>query len=155
MFRQRKKGLRFKQVISLAIQSKGQFRTPDLLIILNPRENQVALKEAQILGIPVIALLDRNVCVKNIIYPIPINDDSLKGVKLWLGLVIEALKLSKNSMLVEAPIEEKQAKFSGSSERSEVKSWARKEYYRLKKVKVKKFSRRPWQKKKNVFKSKK
>jgi len=55
-FQQRKKGDRFKTFLSLSLQNGGQFQIPNLIIILNPEDNPVALAESSKLNIPVICL---------------------------------------------------------------------------------------------------
>lgn len=58
---------------------------PDALIIIDPREEQTALAEAQKKNIPVIVLMNVDSDPKNIKYPIPINHNSQKTVSLVLG----------------------------------------------------------------------
>lgn len=55
---------------------------PDLLVVLNPLENRIALSEAQLNMIPTIAIADTDFDPRKVTYPIPANDDSVPGVKL-------------------------------------------------------------------------
>jgi small subunit ribosomal protein S2 len=54
---------------------------PDLVICLNPRENQVLLRECGIHNIPTIGIIDTNTDPTTVTYPIPANDDSLRCVQ--------------------------------------------------------------------------
>lgn len=54
-----------------------------------------AIREAKTLNIPVVAIVDTNVNPDGIDYVIPANDDAIKGVKLLLDYVIEAIKEAK------------------------------------------------------------
>jgi small subunit ribosomal protein S2 len=94
IFRQRKKGDRFKDFISLRLQTSGKYNRPDLLVILNPKDNLIAIKEAQKLNIPVIAFVDSDVSISNIRYPIPLSDDTPKGILLCLQLFLKLLNIS-------------------------------------------------------------
>ena len=58
-------------------------------------EDKNAIKEANVLGIPVFAITDTNVDPTKINYVIPCNDDSIKAVKLVLGYIVEAIKEGK------------------------------------------------------------
>ena len=76
MFQKRRQGERFQTMVRASIQSQGKLQTPDLLVVLNPKENYAAIDEARIHNIPVIALVDSNVSINRIDYPIPGNDDN-------------------------------------------------------------------------------
>ncbi|KAF9584804.1 37S ribosomal protein, mitochondrial [Lunasporangiospora selenospora] len=65
---------------------------PDLVIVLNPIENQIAIKEATQFNIPTIAITDTDVDPRVVSYPIPGNDDSVRGVELVAKVLAEAIK---------------------------------------------------------------
>ncbi len=65
---------------------------PAMLVISAADADKNAIKEANALRIPVVAIADTNVDPTTIDYPIPANDDSLKAVKLILSYVTEAIK---------------------------------------------------------------
>ncbi len=74
---------------------KDMTEQPALLIVTDANEDKNAVREANVLNIPVVALTDSNVDPSNINYVIPMNDDSIKATKLALDYFIEAIKEGK------------------------------------------------------------
>lgn len=70
-------------------------KLPDALIIIDPKKDDTALKEALRKKIPVIAFSDTNVNPDKIQYPIPANDDAVKSIELILGLLTQAIEEGK------------------------------------------------------------
>lgn len=70
---------------------KNMKRVPDILYIVDPKKENIAVKEAQILGIPTIAILDTNCDPDEIDYPIPGNDDAIRAVKLITKTIADAV----------------------------------------------------------------
>jgi small subunit ribosomal protein S2 len=66
-------------------------RIPDLLIIVDPKREVTAVKEANILDIPALALLDTNGNPDVIDYIIPANDDAMRSIKLLISAFSEAV----------------------------------------------------------------
>jgi small subunit ribosomal protein S2 len=66
-------------------------RIPDLLIIVDPKREVTAVKEANILDIPALALLDTNGNPDVIDYIIPANDDAMRSIKLLISAFAEAV----------------------------------------------------------------
>ena len=64
--------------------------TPDVIIVLDYMNNLSAIKEANYVGIPVIAICDTDCDPTWVQYPIPANDDSITGCKLISGLLSKA-----------------------------------------------------------------
>jgi small subunit ribosomal protein S2 len=64
---------------------------PDLLIIIDTIRERIAVKEANKLGIPVVAIADTNSDPDGIDYVIPGNDDSIKAIKLYCDLFADAI----------------------------------------------------------------
>jgi small subunit ribosomal protein S2 len=52
------------------------------MILFNPLENDIAIAEAQLNNIPTIAITDSDYDPRRVTYPIPANDDSIRGVEL-------------------------------------------------------------------------
>lgn len=61
--------------------------TPDALFIIDTAKEDLAIKEANKLGIPVIAVIDTNSNPDGINYPIPGNDDALRAIELYCDLI--------------------------------------------------------------------
>ena len=64
---------------------------PDIVITIDTNREGLAIKEANTLGIPVVAVLDSNSDPKGITYPIPGNDDSLRAIEMYTQLFSEAV----------------------------------------------------------------
>ena len=60
---------------------------PDVLFIIDTNKESIAVKEANKLGIPVIAVIDSNSDPDGIAFPIPGNDDALRAIDLYCELV--------------------------------------------------------------------
>jgi small subunit ribosomal protein S2 len=67
-------------------------RLPDLLIVIDTRREATAVKEANSLNIPVLALLDTNCDPDDIDYIIPGNDDALRSIKLLVTALADAVE---------------------------------------------------------------
>jgi small subunit ribosomal protein S2 len=63
---------------------------PDLLFVIDTNKEQIAIKEARKLGIPIIAIVDTNCDPDGIDFPIPGNDDAGRAITLYTDLVARA-----------------------------------------------------------------
>jgi len=90
---------RFQEEIDLLNERYGGIKEmteqPAAVIVTDAIEDKNAIKEANVLHIPVFALTDTNVDPTNIDYVIPCNDDSIKAAKLVLDYMVEAIKEGK------------------------------------------------------------
>ena len=66
-------------------------RLPGALIIVDPREEEIAIKEARKLKIPVFGIVDTNCDPDMVDYVIPANDDAVRAVKLVIGALTNAV----------------------------------------------------------------
>jgi small subunit ribosomal protein S2 len=64
---------------------------PDLVFVVDVRREDTAIHEANLLNIPVIALVDTNCDPRNIDYVIPSNDDAIRAIKLLVGKIADAV----------------------------------------------------------------
>jgi len=64
---------------------------PELLFIVDVSREDAAVHEANLLGIPIIALVDTNCNPRNIDYVIPSNDDAIRAIKLLVGKIADAV----------------------------------------------------------------
>ena len=63
---------------------------PDVMFVIDANKEELAIKEANTLGIPVVAILDSNVSPDGIAFPIPANDDASRAIRLYCDLIAEA-----------------------------------------------------------------
>jgi small subunit ribosomal protein S2 len=89
--------------------------TPDLIFVIDTNKEQLAIKEANRLGIPVAAIVDTNCDPDGITYPVPGNDDAGRAIALYCDLVarsaIDGISRSQGAAgmdigAAEAPTEE-------------------------------------------------
>lgn len=66
-------------------------RIPDVIYIVDPHKEQIAVKEAKKLGIPVVAMVDTNADPDDIDVIIPANDDAIRAVKLITSKLADAV----------------------------------------------------------------
>ena len=66
-------------------------RMPQAMVIVDPRKEEIAIKEARILGIPVFGIVDTNCDPDMVDYVIPGNDDAVRSVKLLVGALTNAI----------------------------------------------------------------
>ena len=64
---------------------------PDIIFVIDTNKEDIAIKEAQKLGIPIVAVVDSNSDPEGILYPIPGNDDALRAINLYCELVSGAV----------------------------------------------------------------
>ena len=69
---------------------RSMVRLPELLFVVDVHREQTAIHEANLLNIPVIALVDTNCNPNNIDYVIPSNDDAIRAIKLLVGKIADA-----------------------------------------------------------------
>ncbi|GMG97109.1 30S ribosomal protein S2 [Tepidimicrobium xylanilyticum] len=70
---------------------KNMDRIPDALFVVDPRKEKIAVNEAKILGIPVVAIVDTNCDPDEVDYVIPGNDDAIRAVKLLTETMANAV----------------------------------------------------------------
>jgi len=70
---------------------RGIERVPDVLYIVDPKREEIAVKEANRLGIPIVAIVDTNCDPELITYPIPGNDDAIRSIKLITSKIADAI----------------------------------------------------------------
>jgi small subunit ribosomal protein S2 len=66
-------------------------KMPQAMVIVDPRKEEIAIKEARILGIPVFGIVDTNCDPDMVDYVIPGNDDAVRSVKLLIGVLTNAI----------------------------------------------------------------
>jgi small subunit ribosomal protein S2 len=93
-------------------------RRPDLIFIIDVGREESAVHEANLLGIPIVALVDTNCNPQEIDYVIPSNDDAIRAIKLLVAKVADAVLEGKASRKDEDSEEEKPMLEMGRTDRS-------------------------------------
>ncbi|QUT04164.1 30S ribosomal protein S2 [Sphingobium phenoxybenzoativorans] len=63
---------------------------PDVMFVIDANKEELAIKEANTLGIPVVAILDSNVSPDGIAFPVPANDDASRAIRLYCDAIAAA-----------------------------------------------------------------
>ncbi|MBM2802873.1 MAG: ribosomal protein [Deltaproteobacteria bacterium] len=97
-------------------QSLGGIKTmrklPDAIFVIDPKQEEIAVKEARKLGIPVIAVIDSNCDPDMVDYKVPGNDDAIRAIRLFCAAIAEAViegKTLYEQSLVKSKDEERSA----------------------------------------------
>ncbi len=77
---------------------KDMARLPGALFVVDAKKETIAVKEANNLNIPVIAITDTNADPDVIDYPIPGNDDAIRSVSVITGAIAEAIELARREL---------------------------------------------------------
>jgi small subunit ribosomal protein S2 len=70
---------------------KNLARLPDALFVIDSNKEQIAVKEARKLGIPVVAVVDTNCDPSEVDYIIPGNDDALRAIRLFASKIADSI----------------------------------------------------------------
>ncbi len=62
----------------------------DVMFVIDANKEELAIKEANVLGIPVVAILDSNVSPDGISFPVPANDDASRAIRLYCDAIAAA-----------------------------------------------------------------
>ena len=100
-------------------------RIPDVLFVVDPKKEKIAVHEANILGIPVVAMVDTNTDPDPVDVVIPANDDAIRAIRLISGAMADAViegKQGQDDENAEAEMakgaEEKQADTEADAEKA-------------------------------------
>ena len=74
---------------------KNMIAIPSALFVVDTKKEQLAIKEAHKLGIPIIGVVDTNADPTEVQYPIPANDDAIRAIKLLCGIISNAVSENK------------------------------------------------------------
>ena len=79
---------------------------PAAMFVVDPKKEKIAIKEAKILGIPVVGIVDTNCDPDDVDYVIPANDDAIRAVRLITAKMADAVIEGKQGeSMAEAPAE--------------------------------------------------
>ncbi|PIE59747.1 MAG: 30S ribosomal protein S2 [Desulfobulbus propionicus] len=97
---------------------KNMRTLPDILFVIDPNKEEIAVGEAKKLGIKIVALTDTNCDPDNVDYVIPGNDDAIRAIKLISSMIAQAVLEGKDRRGEETPAahEELEAEMMAASE---------------------------------------
>ena len=75
---------------------------PAVMFVIDANKEDLAIKEAGVLGIPVVAILDTNVDPNGIAFPIPGNDDAARAVRLYCDAIAAAARAGKGEGVIDS-----------------------------------------------------
>jgi small subunit ribosomal protein S2 len=78
---------------------------PDVMFVIDANKEELAIKEANVLGIPVVAILDSNVSPEGIAFPIPANDDASRAIRLFVDAVAAAATKGNRHAVVDSGVD--------------------------------------------------
>ena len=97
-------------------------KMPQALVIVDPRKEEIAIKEAHILGIPVFGIVDTNCDPDVVDYVIPGNDDAVRSVKLLIGALTNAIAEVNGNEVLDFVSEDDKAKNDKKAKNAEVEA---------------------------------
>ena len=96
-------------------------KLPQAMVIVDPRKEEIAIKEARILGIPVFGVVDTNCDPDMVDYVIPGNDDAVRSVKLLIGALTNAIAEVNGNEIIDYVSEEDKSKAERHTSKKEAK----------------------------------
>ncbi|HEX2697324.1 MAG TPA: 30S ribosomal protein S2 [Anaerolineales bacterium] len=100
-------------------------RLPDLIFVVDVSREDAAVHEANLLGIPVVALVDTNCNPLGIDYVIPSNDDAIRAIKLLVAKVADAVLEGRAMRKEEEPAEAAPAQADAKAEKPRARKTAK------------------------------
>src|SRR3712207_5082055 len=67
------------------------YRLPDMVFVVDPHREAIAVAEANRLKLPIVAMVDTNCNPQLIDWPVPSNDDAIRAVRLIAGKIADAI----------------------------------------------------------------
>ena len=94
-------------------------KLPNALVIVDPRKEEIAIREARKLNIPVFGVVDTNCDPDMVDYIIPGNDDAVRSVKLMIGVLTNAIAEVNGNEMIDYLTEEDKNKAEGKGKKDE------------------------------------
>ncbi len=101
-------GLTKKEILGLSREQEKLERSlggikdmaslPDVMFVIDVEHEDIAIREAQKLGIPVVAVVDTNCSPADVDYVIPGNDDAMRAIELYTAMIADAVLDGKSSL---------------------------------------------------------
>src|SRR5438445_11207556 len=74
---------------------KGMRKIPDAIFVVDPKQEEIAVKEARKLGVPVISVIDTNCDHDLVDYKVTGNDDAIRAIRLFCSAIADAINVGK------------------------------------------------------------
>ena len=85
---------------------KDMHRMPGAMFVVDPKKERIAVKEARILGIPIVGIVDTNCDPDDVDFVIPANDDAIRSIRLITAAIADAvIEANQGESFVDAVIE--------------------------------------------------
>lgn len=97
-----------EKLVKLFDGLRGIETFPDVIFIVDPKREEIAVREAKRLNIPIVAIVDTNCDPESIDYPIPGNDDAIRAVKLIVSKMADAIIEGRDLREKELELQEKE-----------------------------------------------
>jgi len=95
---------------------KDMEELPGVIFIVDSKKEEIAIKEANKLNIPVVGLVDTNCSPENIDYVIPGNDDAIRSVKLIAQVIANAVIEAKQGEAIDLTVDSEEEKAESMEE---------------------------------------
>ena len=102
----------YDRLLTYFVGVRDMKKIPDAMIIVDPKKEYNAIREAHKLGIPVFGIVDTNCDPEDLDYPIPGNDDAVRAIKVVLGVLANAIAEASGKEMVDYITEEDKAQES-------------------------------------------
>ena len=116
----KKEGLMLQRELDKLNRNLGGIKTmrrlPDAIFVSSVKADNIAILEAKKLGIPVFGIVDTNVDPNLVEFPIPSNDDAIKGVSLILTIITDAIAKALDKPMIAAYKSSEEVKILGIDE---------------------------------------
>jgi len=89
---------------------RAMSKTPKAIFVIDSKKEEIAVKEARKIGIPIVALVDTNCDPDVIDYPIPGNDDAIRSIKLIMSIVADSVLRGRKTFAASKAKEEEEQK---------------------------------------------
>ena len=96
----------YDRLLTYFVGVRDMKKIPDAMVIVDPKKEYNAIREAHKLGIPVFGIVDTNCDPEDLDYPIPGNDDAVRAIKVVLGVLANAIAEATDKEMVDYLTEE-------------------------------------------------
>ena len=92
---------------------KDMHRMPGAMFVVDPKKERIAVKEARILGIPIVGIVDTNCDPDDVDFVIPANDDAIRSIRLITAAIADAvIEANQGESFIDAPAQKDDEDFA-------------------------------------------